>query len=146
MTVTAQASDLVFDPYDPGTAMNPYPLARRLRDEAPLYHDEKLGCYLLSRFDDIQKAHIEREALISGRGVTLGTLMANVQWPPGTVVMEDDPTHAIHRALLSRMFTPKHVSELEPRVRSLCADLLDPLVGEEQFDFVNEVSKLLPTG
>ena len=145
MTATAHVSDLVFDPYDPETAMNPYPLAQRLRDEAPLYHDEKLGFYLLSRFDDIQKAHVEREALISGRGVTLGTLMANVYWPPGTVVMEDDPTHAIHRALLSRMFTPKRISELEPRVRNLCADLLDPLVGTEQFDFVTEVSKALPT-
>ena len=144
MTVTAQASDLVFDPYDPETAMNPYSLARRLRDEAPLYHDEKDRFYLLSRYDDIQQAHIDRESLISGRGVTLGTLMANVHWPPGTVVMEDDPTHAIHRALLSRMFTPKRISELEPRVRRLCADILDPLVGMDQFDFVAEVSKAVP--
>ena len=64
--------------------------------------------------------------------------------PKGTVIFEDPPTHNIHRALLSRMFTPKGVASLEDRIRQLCASLLDPLVGAGGFDFVGDLGMLVP--
>ena len=59
--------------------------------------------------------------------------------PPGTLIFEDPPTHGIHRALLSRMFTPRRIGELEPEIRALCVKLLDPLVGAGGFDFVADL-------
>jgi cytochrome P450 len=35
---------------------DPYPLYRRLRDEAPVYHDERRDLWALSRFDDVHAA------------------------------------------------------------------------------------------
>ena len=63
---------------------------------------------------------------------------------PGTLIFEDPPAHTIHRALLSRVFTNRRVSTLEPEIRSLCGELMDPLVGSERFDVVGEVASIVP--
>src|SRR5207244_4076699 len=44
----------------------------------------------------------------------------------------------------SRAFTARRVSSLEDRMREVCAELLDPFVGEAQFDYVQEFSAVLP--
>jgi cytochrome P450 len=146
MTVSSSTvSDLEYDPTSTEIALNPHPLFRRLRDEAPLYYNEEHDFYALSRFDDVERAHVDRATYISSRGVTLSLLKAGIEFPPGTVIFEDPPTHTIHRSLLSRMFTPRKVAGLEPEIRSLCADLLDPLVGTGRFDFARDLGVVMPT-
>ena len=143
MAVTT-ASDLYYDPKDPTTAFDPHPVFRRLRDEAPLYHNEELGFYALSRFENIEHAYIDKERFSSAHGVTLDIMHSNEPIPPGTVIFEDPPVHTIHRALLARMFTARRVSELEQWIRRLCADLLDPFVGTGGFDFTRDLARELP--
>ena len=145
MTLSGSTTELSYDPYSIDTGYNPHALFRRLRDEAPLYYNEEQDFYALSRFDDVERAHVDRETFISSRGVTLGLLKADVEFPPGTVIFEDPPTHTIHRSLLSRMFTPRKVSALEPGIRALCAELLDPLVGTGHFDFATDLGAIMPT-
>jgi cytochrome P450 len=146
MTVSDSAMrDLDYDPTSSEIAYNPHALFRRLREKAPLYYNEEHDFYALSRFDDVERAHVDRETFISGRGVTLSLLKADIEFPPGTVIFEDPPTHTIHRSLLSRMFTPRKVAGLEPKIRSLCADLLDPLVGSGRFDFATDLGAIMPT-
>ncbi|HKY13444.1 MAG TPA: cytochrome P450 [Microthrixaceae bacterium] len=138
-------SDLNYDPYSAELAYDPHALFRRMRDEAPLYYSEEHDFYALSRFDDVERAHVEKDVFISRKGVTLSLLKADVEFPPGTVIMEDAPSHTIHRALLSRMFTTRKVAGLEPMIRQLCADLLDPLVGTGRFDFATDLGAIMPT-
>jgi cytochrome P450 len=116
-----------------------------MRDEAPLYYNEQLGFYAVSRFDDVECAHVNREVFISSHGDTLSILKSEMQLPPGTVIFEDPPTHTIHRKLLSRMFTPRRVAELEAGIRDLCAELMDPLVGAGGFDWISDFGKDVPT-
>lgn len=144
MSATATSADLNYDPWDVPTARDPWPLFKRMRDEAPLYYNEEHDFFALSRRDDIAKAQLNREVFRSGRGVSFTILKVDMEIPPGTVIMEDPPTHGIHRALLSRMFTPRRVSELEPRIRSLCAGILDQHVGSGGFDFVADLSREVP--
>ena len=144
MTATATSSDLVYDPYDRETIVNPHPLFRRLREEAPLYYNEQYDFYAVSRYDDTQSVLLDRETFISRKGVTLDLFLADIEIPPGTLIFEDPPTHGIHRSLLSRMFTPRRVSSLEPDIRNLCANLLDPLVGAGGFDFVTDLGSQVP--
>jgi cytochrome P450 len=144
MSRATTVSDLIYDPYDDDVARDPWAVYRRLRDEAPLYRNHEHDFYALSRFTDVERAHKDRDALISGRGVTLGVLQSGMEFPPGTVVMEDPPSHDIHRALLSRMFTPRRIAELEPQIRQLCDRIFEPLVGCDGFDFVADISKQLP--
>ena len=64
--------------------------------------------------------------------------------PPGTLIFEDPPAHTVHRSLLSRVFTPRRVVELEPKIRELCAQSLDPLVGSGGFDLIAEFGAQMP--
>ncbi len=138
-------SDLNYDPFSMEIGYDPHTLFRRMRDTAPLYYNEELDFFALSRFDDVERAHLETGTFISRKGVTLALLKADLEFPPGTVIMEDPPTHTIHRRLLSRMFTARKVSGLEPMIRRLCAELLDPLVGGSRFDFASDLGAIMPT-
>jgi len=143
-SVTTTSADLLYNPYDHETIQNPHALFRRMREEAPLYYNEDLDFYAISRFDDVESTLLNRDVFISRKGVTLDILKSDMEIPKGTVIFEDPPEHGIHRALLSRMFTPKRVGSLEEDIRRLCASLLDPLIGEGGFDFVGDLGFLVP--
>jgi cytochrome P450 len=71
-------------------------------------------------------------------------IKANIQVPPGVLIFEDPPIHNLHRGLLARVFTPKKMNALEPKVREFCARALDPLVGAGGFDFVADLGAQMP--
>ena len=139
-----QTSDLSYDPYDVEIDRDPYPTFARLRDEAPLYYNEQYDFYALSRYEDVERGLVDRDTFISGRGGILEIIKAGIQMPPGILIFEDPPTHTIHRALLSRMFTPRQVTSLEPKIREFCALSLDPLVGGDGFDFIADFGAQMP--
>jgi cytochrome P450 len=141
MTTT---TDLYYDPYDRDIDADPYPVYRRLREEAPLYYNEPHDFYAVSRFDDVQRGLLDRETYSSARGSVLEFIKANIEMPPGVVIFEDPPQHTVHRGLLSRVFTPKRMTALEPKVREFCARALDPLVGAGGFDFVADLGAQMP--
>jgi cytochrome P450 len=142
MTTTTTAP--YYDPYDRVIDADPYGVYRRLREEAPLYYNAHYEFYAVSRFDDVQRALVDRETYSSARGSVLEFIKANIEMPPGVVIFEDPPQHTVHRNLLSRVFTPKKVSALEPQVRAFCRRALDPLVGARRFDFVADLGAQLP--
>ena len=142
--MTTTSADVMYNPYDRETIINPHPLFRRMREEAPLFYSEEFDFYAVSRFEDIERTLLNRDVFISRKGVTLDILKSDWEIPKGTVIFEDPPEHDIHRALLSRMFTPKGVSSLEEGVRRLCGSLLDPLVGAGGFDFIVDLGMLVP--
>jgi cytochrome P450 len=142
--VAVATDELTFDPYDEATVRDPHALFRRMRAEAPLLHNEARSFFALSRFRDVEQALLDPVTYSSRYGVTLELLAGGIEIPPGTVILEDPPTHTIHRSLLSRMFTNRRVSQLEPTTRAMCAELLDPLVGEDGFDIVAEIGSIIP--
>jgi cytochrome P450 len=144
VTATATSRNLVYDPYDPDTIFSPHALFRRLRDEAPLYYSEQHDFYAVSRFEDIERTLLDRETFVSRKGVTLDLLKGEFEIPPGTLIFDDPPIHGIHRSLLSRMFTPRRISALEPEIRQLCARMLDPLADAGRFDVVADLASQVP--
>jgi cytochrome P450 len=143
MAVTT-APGVYFDPYDVDITADPYPILRRLREEAPLYYNERYDFYALSRYDDIELALKDKDTFTNGKGNVLELIKADVEQPPGTLIFEDPPAHTIHRKLLSRAFTPKRVAALESQIREFTADCLDPLVGAGGFDFVADLGAQVP--
>jgi cytochrome P450 len=138
------SSDVYYDPYDVDIDADPYPVFSRLREEAPLYYNEKLDFFAVSRFEDVERGLVDRRTYISGRGGILELIKANVEMPPGTLIFEDPPVHTVHRQLLSRVFTPKKMAALEPQIREFCARALDPHVGSKGFDFVSNLGAQMP--
>ena len=133
-----------FDPYDVDINADPYPAYARLREEAPLYHNERHGFWALSRHDDVQSALLNWQVFTSTRSDILDIIKAGVELPPGVILFEDPPVHTMHRKLMSRVFTPKRVSELEDQVRQFCVRCLDPLVGSRGFDVAAELGAVMP--
>ncbi|MGE0879109.1 MAG: cytochrome P450 [Acidimicrobiia bacterium] len=137
-------SDVYYDPYDFEIDTDPYPIWKRMRDEAPLYYNEKYDFYALSRFADVEKASVAWQTYISGKGSVLEIIKAGIEIPPGSILFEDPPAHDVHRGLLARVFTPRKMLAIEPKVREFCARSLDPLVGSGGFDFIRDLGAQMP--
>jgi cytochrome P450 len=137
-------SNVSFDPHDPQIHADPYPVFRRLREEAPLYYNEELDFYAVSRFDDVERGLVDHETFSSAKGGILELIKADIEIPSGVFIFEDPPLHSAHRGLLSRVFTPRQMNALEPKIREFCANALDPLVGGDRFDFVRDLGAIMP--
>jgi cytochrome P450 len=145
-------SPLVYDPYDPAIDADPHPVWRRLRDEAPVYWNEQYDFWALSRYDDVLAGLLDWETFSSARGILLEAIdtrpdVHDAAGQPGVrpmMIMMDPPRHDRLRKLVSRAFTPRRVAALEPRLRELCAEFLDPFVGGGEFDYVEECGAKVP--
>lgn len=140
--IETQPADLVYDPYDYAIDADPYPVWRRLRDEAPLYWNEEHGFYALSRFADVLAAHLDHETFSSARNTVLELIDLPFEPPP--MIFMDPPEHTAMRKLVSRAFTPRRVAALESRIRELCAQYLDPYRDGTPFDYVGDFAGRLP--
>ena len=140
----AAAGEPYYDPYNLEIDDNPYPVWKRLRDEAPLYYNEKYDFYALSRFDDVKRALMDSVTYCSGHGTVLEYIDVDGHLPAGMFIFEDPPLHDVHRGLVSRVFTPKRMAALEPQVRDLCTRLLDQYLGEAGFDFIVDLAQVVP--
>jgi cytochrome P450 len=142
--VAVTTAGVNFDMYDREIYASPYAVYRRLRDEAPLYYNEAYKFYAVSRFDDVSRVLSERDQFISGKGGVYNVVSAGIDMPPGLFIFEDPPGHTIHRALVSRLFTPRAVSRIEPQIRDLFSQVTKSVSGEPRFDFMRDYAHKLP--
>lgn len=146
MTVTG--SDLRFDMFDREIFASPYPVFRRMRDEAPLYYNEEYDFFAVTRAEDVSRVFSDRGVFLSGKGMTYEISKAcldfGVDMPEGLFICEDPPTHTVHRGLVARLFTPRAVNGLESQIRELCVEVVDPLIERSSFDFMAEVANQIP--
>ncbi|GAA3226759.1 cytochrome P450 [Actinocorallia longicatena] len=138
------ATEIYYDPYDFEIDSDPYPVWKRMRDEAPLYYNERYDFYALSRFSDVEAASTSWQTYSSAKGILLEMLKSGQKVPPGLFIAEDPPEHDAHRLILSRAVTPRRVLALEPRIRELCAEYLDRHVGGGGFDLIADFGAHLP--
>lgn len=142
---TASLEPLTFDPYDYAFHEDPYPTYRRLRTEAPLYHNPDLGFWALSRYQDVTAGFRDSTRLSSANGVSLDP----AAWGPHahrtmSFLAMDDPRHMRMRRLVFKGFTPKRVAEMEDRIRELTLSYLEPALASGRFDWIDEVAGKLP--
>jgi cytochrome P450 len=131
-----------YDPYDYAIDADPHPVWRRLRDEAPLYRNERHDFWALSRFADVWEASVDWRTFSSARGTVL-ELMDRLP-EPRSMIFQDPPEHEALRKLVSRAFSPRRIAALEARIRELVVGYLDPLVGSGGFDYVADFGARLP--
>jgi cytochrome P450 len=137
-------SELYYDPYDLEIHEDPYPTFKRLREEVPLYYNDRHDFYAVSRYADVARGFIDKENLISSKGDVLELIKANVQMPLGTFIYEDPPLHTVHRGVVAGVFTPKRMASIEPLVRAYAARCLDEFVGAGRFDFIANLGAEMP--
>jgi cytochrome P450 len=137
-------AEIYYDPYDFAIDSDPHPVWRRMREEAPLYRNDRYDFWALSRFADVEAALQDWRTYSSARGTLLEMIKSGWQPPAGVFIFEDPPLHDVHRKLLARVFTPRRMAAIEAQIRSYCARSLDPLVGGPGFDFVADLGSQMP--
>ena len=145
---TAGTSEVLLDPYDYDFHEDPYPYYQRLRDEAPLYRNEELGFWALSRHSDVLQGFRNSTTLSNKFGVSLDPASRG---PHASKTMSflamDDPSHLRLRTLVSKGFTPRRIRELEPRVTEIATQHLDVLMEKSTdgtVDYVGDFAGKLP--
>lgn len=133
-----------YDPYMREIVTNPYPVYKRLRNEAPLYYNEQYDFFAVSRYEDVRKSFADHKTFISGKGGILELMKMDITMPPGTFIFEDPPRHTMYRQAVQRLFTPRRMLNLEAMVRDLTIKVLEPLIQRDEFDFIDDIGRQLP--
>src|SRR5690242_7106077 len=126
--------------YDPSTAQfqeHIWDVYRTLRDEHPVYYNADKHEYVLSRFDDVWRA--------ASDWATFSNVVAEADNFLPQMIYIDPPRHTQLRALVSRAFTPKRVSEIEPLIRVTARELIDGIAERGQCEVQHEFAAVLPS-
>ncbi|QRY46217.1 cytochrome P450 [Mycolicibacterium boenickei] len=143
--MTLNAVELIFDPYDYDFHEDPYPYYKRLRDEAPIYHNEELKFWALSRHRDVLQGFRNSVTLSNKHGVSLDPISRNDEaHRVMSFLALDDPGHLRLRTLVSKGFTPRRIRELEGRVTEIAHQHLDAALQSTTFDYVDDFAGKLP--
>lgn len=136
-------SELEYDPYSYEIDDDPYPLYRRMRDEAPLYRNDRLDFWALTRFDDCHAAFLDWQSYSSAQGTVL-ELMGDERLAGSMIIFMDPPRQTRYRNLVSKAFTPARIGDLSQRIREIAVGHLARLEGRSHFDVVEEFTTRLP--
>src|SRR5215207_10041718 len=139
MTVAPAPS---FDPSDPRLVDDPYPVYRRLRDHAPLYHDAERGFWALSRYEDIERASRDWRTFSNEASAEDHPVLSVIG--DGDLLSLDPPRHDAIRRLVQQRFATRAVAELEPEVRRRVRQLLDLLCERGHGDLAAQLAWPLP--
>jgi cytochrome P450 len=135
----------VLDPYDYQFHEDPYPYYRRLRDEAPLYRNDDLNFWALTRHADVHAGFRNSTALSNKLGVSLDPISRTPEaYRTMSFLAMDDPGHLRLRTLVSKGFTPRRIRELEERVLQLTRKHLETALDSDSFDYITEFAGKLP--
>ncbi len=138
-------STLVYDPYDYAIHEDPYPIYARLRAEAPVYRNEGLDFFALSRHRDVLGAFRDVDRFSNAYGVSLdpAAFGPNAHRAMSFLAM-DPPAHTRLRSIVGKAFTVRRVAEMEPAVRAVAVEHLEPALEQGSFDFIAHFAGRMP--
>src|SRR3954453_18981726 len=112
-------SDLYWDPFTPELRDDPYPLWKRMRDEAPVWHNDRYDFWALTRFHDIEAANKDHDTYVSSHGTTVETMTEDPNGDTAMIIVAVPPEGTRLRKPVPRAVTGKRVSPLEDRMREV---------------------------
>ncbi len=145
LSARAPVTDWVhdFDHIDPRWTENPFPIWDELRAERPLVHTERyLGCYLPVTYEAVKQISYDTEHF-SSRRVVVRNIRPEPP-APSPPITSDPPAHKPAKQLLLPPFTPDAMKKLEPRVRSICNELIDAFIDQNGCDVAAHYTKHIP--
>ena len=122
---------------------DPYPTYRWLRDHAPVYRNEALNFWALSRWDDVLSAALEHDTYSSAKGTVLEMDAEMIAGFP-IILFMDPPRQTRLRRLVSKAFTPARIGALEPFIRATAIELLEQMRAAGRADFIADFAARLP--
>ncbi len=131
------------NPYSWDFHEDPFSIYKQLRDEAPVYRNDTLGFWALTRHADVLDAFRKPMLFSNARGVALEAMSEDAHHVMSMLGM-DPPMHGKIRGLVSKVFTPRRVRDLEPSIRARTVELIDAFVERGEVEFIDEFAGILP--
>ena len=159
MNIAAQASGqptghvIDWQPEDPATLANPYPLFARMREEDPCHWSPRLRAWVLTRYDDVKRVCLDKDLLSSNR---LKPFFAAMPPPEAEriahiirylslwMVFTDPPDHTRLRRLTAKVFSARSMQAMRPQVEDIGRWLIDRIADRDEFDFIADYAGPLP--
>ena len=143
--MTTTAPDVYYDPYDFEIDADPYPVWKRLRDEAPLYYNEKYDFFAVSRYDDVERCLMDWRTYSSAEGSVLELIKAARRpCPRACSSSRTRPSTTCTVASSAGRSRPGASPTSSPRFAASAPRTLDPLVGSGGFDFIADLGTQMP--
>jgi cytochrome P450 len=143
--MTTTSRPLTYSPYAYEIHEDPYPVYARLRAEAPVYRNDELDFWALSRHVDVLAAFRNLDGFSNAHGVSLEP---SAYGPDAHRFMSflalDPPKHTRMRSLVGKGFTPSKVAAMEEGIRAIALEHLEPALEQESFDFIADFAGKLP--
>lgn len=134
---------VVFDPFSDDFFTSPYETYRQMREEAPVYYDEKYDFYALTRFEDVAAAFKDHETYSSARGIDLAMVRSGELPNPKSIIFMDPPEHRNMRSLLNKVFTPRAIQSQHDMVTETIERHLNA-ANPDRFDVVQDFAAPFP--
>ena len=143
--VESTIEPIEYSPYNYEIHEDPYPTYARMRSEAPVYRNDELDFWALSRHEDVLGAFRNPGQLSNRFGVSLDPAAYGPEAHRAmSFLAMDPPRHTRMRSLVSKAFTPRRVAELEESVRSIALEHIEEAIDRQSFDFVLDFAGRLP--
>ena len=143
--MTTSSRPVTYSPYAYEIHEDPYPVYARLRSEAPVYRNDELDFWALSRHGDVLAAFRDVDGFSNAQGVSLDP---SAFGPDAHKMMSflalDPPRHTRMRSLVGKKFTPSKVAQMEGRIRAIALEHLEPALERGSFDFIGDFAGRLP--
>jgi len=144
-----------FSFFDPAVQSEPYDFYRTLHAKCPVYKVPDKDIYIVSRYDDLDKALrdygnfsnvMERALLLQGEnGQVFKQMLREGGWDHvPTLQRSDPPQHARYRKIIDRAFNVRQVRELQPRLVALANELVDKFIDRGETDFIEDFALPFP--
>jgi hypothetical protein len=137
----------------PEIRANPYPLYHQIRAADPVYWDEPMGFWVLTRYADIMNV-LREPRLSKAQGITtalnrIPETEREIARPvyhmfSKQMLYADPPYHTQLRGLVNKAFTPRIVERMRAHIQQIVDELLDAVQGSGRMDLIWQFAYPLP--
>ena len=119
--------------------LNPFPWYDKMRASDPVHFDEQAQIWEMFAYQDILEILKNPTLFSSERGRQAGSMEQR-----GSILSLDPPRHNKLRGMISQAFTPRAISRMEDRMRTIVNELLDMGVKDGKLDIISDLAYPLP--
>lgn len=152
----AALADAGYHGYEPFDMTDPFPAYAKLRENAPVYFDERIGYWVVTRYADVKAVFADWEtfssenaqAPVRERGPEAKRIMAEGGFTAYSgLSARVPPEHTRIRAIAQRAFTPRRFKVLEPTIRENTQKSIEAMLADASGtgDFLAAVAYDIPT-
>ena len=117
---------------------NPHEELRWMRENAPVYRDERGGVWGIAKHSDLRLVSRTPAVFSNAQGIR-----ADADPMPMMIDM-DDPAHKQRRKLINSGFTPRRIAGQEGYLRRICDEIINEVSERGECDFVSDIAAMLP--